>query len=221
MRWTVIEHGGTPVASGPSALLAAPGGTIGRSPDNHLVLPDEQRQISRLQATVRFDDEGAAVVRNMSAVLPISVNGRTLRHEEESRVAEGDRVTIGSYVLEAANAKQAAPPAIAEAPITEPLSEHPVAPITEPPPVLPVSAAPSPSISALLPTASPASDVFADLFGEGALPLGDALPETTVAMPTFAPTPVNAPPPAPLPAPPPPPPPPPFSSAAAAAPTAP
>jgi len=226
MRWTVIEHGGMPVASGPSALLAAPGGTIGRSPDNHLVLPDEQRQISRLQATVRFDDEGAAVVRNMSAVLPISVNGRTLRHEEESRVAEGDRVTIGSYVLEAANAKQAAPPAIAEAPITEPLGEHPVAPITEPPPELPVSMsaapAPSPSISALLPAASPASDVFADLFGEGALPLGDALPGTTVAMPTFAPAPVNAPAPAPLPAPPPPPPPPPpFSSAAAAAPATP
>jgi len=222
MRWTVIEHGGTPVASGPSALLAAPGGTIGRSPDNHLVLPDEQRQISRLQATVRFDDEGTAVVRNMSAVLPISVNGRTLRHEEESRVAEGDRVTIGSYVLEAASAQRPVPPAITEAPITEPLGEHPVAPITEPPPVLPVSAAPSPSISALLPTASPASDVFADLFGEGALPLGDALPETTVAMPTFAPAPVNAPPPAPLPAPPPPPPPPPpFSSAAAAAPATP
>ncbi|WPG37996.1 type VI secretion system-associated FHA domain protein TagH [Variovorax sp. EBFNA2] len=227
MRWTVIEHGGTPVASGPSALLAAPGGTIGRSPDNHLVLPDEQRQISRLQATVRFDDEGAAVVRNMSAVLPISVNGRMLRHEEESRVAEGDRVTIGSYVLQAASAAQAAPPAVTEAPITEPIGEHPVAPITEPPPVLPVSMsaapAPSSSISALLPAASPASDVFADLFGEGALPIGDAPPEKTVAMPTFAPPPVNAPmnapAPAPLPAPPPPPPPPPFSSAGAAAPT--
>mgnify|MGYP003575952165 FL=1 len=217
MRWTVIEHGGMPVASGPSALLAAPGGTIGRSPDNHLVLPDEHRQISRLQATVRFDDNGAAVVRNMSAVLPISVNGRTLRHEEESRVALGDRVTIGSYVLEAASASQAPPPAIAEAPITEPLTEPPAAPITEPslsqlvsaPPVA-SSVASAPSISALLPTASPASDVFADLFGEGALPLGDAPPEKTVAMPTFAPAPMNAPAPAPLPAPPP------LSSTAAA-----
>jgi len=217
MRWTVIEHGGMPVASGPSALLAAPGGTIGRSPDNHLVLPDEHRQISRLQATVRFDDDGAAVVRNMSAVLPISVNGRTLRHEEESRVALGDRVTIGSYVLEAASASQAPPPAIAEAPITEPLTEPPAAPITEPSLSQLVSASPvasnlasAPSISALLPTAAPASDVFADLFGEGALPLGDAPPEKTVAMPTFAPAPVNAPAPAPLPAPPP------LSSTAAA-----
>lgn len=218
MRWTVIEHGGMPVASGPSALLAAPGGTIGRSPDNHLVLPDEHRQISRLQATVRFDDDGAAVVRNMSAVLPISVNGRTLRHEEESRVALGDRVTIGSYVLEAASASQAPPPAIAEAPITEPLTEPPAAPITEPSLSQLVSAPPvasnlasAPSISALLPTAAPASDVFADLFGEGALPLGDAPPEKTVVMPTFAPAPVNAPAPAPLPAPPPP-----LSSPAAA-----
>ncbi|GER13772.1 type VI secretion system-associated FHA domain protein TagH [Variovorax boronicumulans] len=218
MRWTVIEHGGMPVASGPSALLAAPGGTIGRSPDNHLVLPDEHRQISRLQATVRFDDDGAAVVRNMSAVLPISVNGRTLRHEEESRVALGDRVTIGSYVLEAASASQAQPPAIAEAPITEPLTEPPAAPITEPSLSQLVSAPPvasnlasAPSISALLPTAAPASDVFADLFGEGALPLGDAPPEKTVVMPTFAPAPVNAPAPAPLPAPPPP-----LSSTAAA-----
>lgn len=209
MRWTVIEHGGMPTASGPSALLAAPGGTIGRSPDNHLVLPDEHRQISRLQATVRFDDDGAAVVRNMSAVLPISVNGRTLRHEEESRVAEGDRVTIGSYVLEAANAQQAPPRAIVEAPVTEPLTEPPVAPITEPPPSLPVSAAPSapnlaaaPSISALLPTASPASDVFADLFGEGTLPIGDAPHEPTVAMPAPAPASVPAPPPSPPSAPP-------------------
>ncbi|WP_281077697.1 amidase family protein, partial [Variovorax paradoxus] len=104
MRWTVIEHAGRPVAAGPSALLAAPGGTIGRSPDNHLVLPDEQRQISRLQATVRYDDEGRAVLRNMSAVLPISVNGQTLRHDQESPIAEGDRVIIGSYVLEAAPA---------------------------------------------------------------------------------------------------------------------
>ena len=116
MRWTVIEHAGRPVTVGPSALLAAPGGTIGRSPDNHLVLPDEQRQISRLQATVRFDEDGVAVLRNMSAVLPISVNGHTLAHEQEARVADGDRVAIGSYVLEAASAQRAAPVAAAVQP---------------------------------------------------------------------------------------------------------
>ncbi|WP_412180120.1 FHA domain-containing protein, partial [Variovorax paradoxus] len=210
MRWTVIEHAGRPVAAGPSALLAAPGGTIGRSPDNHLVLPDEQRQISRLQATVRFDDAGRAVLRNMSAVLPISVNGQTLRHDQESPIAEGDRVTIGSYVLEAAPAHAAAsraapaiaPVAAAVEPIVEPTVAWPPvvesassrlasAPVTSRlasapdfgaqaaslptsmPPAYPPSPPPAAApLDALLPQA-PVSDVFSDLFGAGALPIGD------------------------------------------------
>ncbi|MFS2206447.1 type VI secretion system-associated FHA domain protein TagH [Variovorax sp. Varisp36] len=196
MLWTVIEHAGRPVAAGPSALLAAPGGTIGRSPDNHLVLPDEQRQISRLQATVRFDDDGVAVLRNMSAVLPISVNGRSLAHEQEARVADGDRVAIGSYVLEAASPLRAppvAPPVTAAAPAQPPASPvQPLQPLSMAAPMMaaPVSAGP---VDALLPS-SGASDVFADLFGEGALPIGDTQP--TVAMPTPS---RQAPPPAPAP----------------------
>ena len=186
MRWTVIEHAGKPVAAGPSALLAAPGGTIGRSPDNHLVLPDEQRQISRLQATVRFDDSGAAVLRNMSAVLPIGVNERTLQHEQEAPIAEGDRVTIGSYVLVAGSGQRTAP-------------VEPAAPLmaAAPPPAAPVHSAlpastmaPAP-MDSLLP-AAPVSDVFSDLFGAGALPIGETQP-VTVAMP---PPTVPAPPPA-------------------------
>jgi FHA domain-containing protein len=181
MRWTVIEHAGKPVTSGPSALLAAPGGTIGRSPDNHLVLPDEQRQISRLQATVRFDDDGAVVLRNMSAVLPISVNGRTLAHEQESRVADGDRVAIGSYVLEAAGAQRAA---VVAPPPPQPVQD----PIPAPRETSAVSASP---IDALLP-ASPASDVFSDLFGAGALPIGDTHPTVAMPPPVQAPAPREA-----------------------------
>ena len=191
MRWTVIEHAGKPVASGPSALLAAPGGTIGRSPDNHLVLPDEQRQISRLQATVRFDEDGSAVLRNMSAVLPISVNGQTLVHEQEARVADGDRVAIGSYVLEAASAQRAAPAVVAAPPPPPP----------SPPPSLPPASMPAPQpfapIDALLP-ASSGSDVFSDLFGEGALPIGETQP--TVAIPPPMPMPRAPVPPPPSPA---------------------
>jgi FHA domain-containing protein len=199
MRWTVIEHAGRPVTAGPSALLAAPGGTIGRSPDNHLVLPDEQRQISRLQATVRFDEEGAAVLRNMSAVLPISVNGRSLRHEEESRVADGDRVAIGSYVLEAASAQRAA--SVAAMPPPSSPSSPPPPPIDVPATLHPpaVQSMQASAMDALLPEA-PVSDVFSDLFGAGALPIGDA-PPTTVAMPGPAPASVLAPTPVPAPAP--------------------
>ncbi|MBB3640387.1 type VI secretion system-associated FHA domain protein TagH [Variovorax atrisoli] len=200
MRWTVIEHAGRPVATGPSALLAAPGGTIGRSPDNNLVLPDEQRQISRLQATVRYDDDGVAVLRNMSAVLPISVNGRALAHDQESRVADGDRVTIGSYVLEASSAQHAARPISPVPPPASPVQPYSAQPAPAPympPPTMaapPLQAAAGP-VDALLPS-SGASDVFSDLFGEGALPIGDMQP--TVAMP---PPPRQA---APVPVPPPP-----------------
>lgn len=186
MRWTVIEHAGKPVAAGPSALLAAPGGTIGRSPDNHLVLPDEQRQISRLQATVRFDDSGAAVLRNMSAVLPIGVNERTLEHEQEAPIADGDRVTIGSYVLVAGSGQRAA--AIEPAAPLMAAAPPPAAPVRS---ALPASTmAPAP-MDSLLP-AAPVSDVFSDLFGAGALPIGDTQP-VTVAMPPPA---MPAPPPA-------------------------
>ena len=192
MRWTVIEHAGRPVTTGASALLAAPGGTIGRSPDNHLVLPDEQRQISRLQATVRFDQEGDVVLRNMSAVLPISVNGRTLQHEEESRIADGDRVVIGSYVLEAASAQRAA-----NVPVRPPSPQPIDVPATLHPPA--VQAMPASSLDAL-PQEAPVSDVFSDLFGAGALPIGDA-PPTTVAMPASASASVSAATPLPAPAP--------------------
>ncbi|TWD90346.1 FHA domain protein [Variovorax beijingensis] len=176
MRWTVIEHAGKPVTAGPSALLAAPGGTIGRSPDNHLVLPDEQRQISRLQATVRFDDSGAAVLRNMSAVLPIGVNERTLQHEQESPIAEGDRVTIGSYVLVAGSGQRAA--VVAPAAPLMAAAPPPASPVHSP---LPASAMAQAPMDSLLP-AAPVSDVFSDLFGAGALPIGDTQP-VTVAMP--------------------------------------
>ncbi|MET3495447.1 type VI secretion system-associated FHA domain protein TagH [Variovorax boronicumulans] len=209
MRWTVIEHAGRPVTAGPSALLAAPGGTIGRSPDNHLVLPDEQRQISRLQATVRFDDEGVAVLRNMSAVLPISVNGQTLRHEEESRVADGDLVAIGTYVLEAASAQRAASVAAAPSfpPAPAPVPSAPPAPVLDvPPTVFPSSAMPPNPMggaSAMMP-ASPGSDVFADLFGEGTLPIGDAQPASPAPASVLAPAPAPSPAPAPVYAPPPP-----------------
>jgi FHA domain-containing protein len=141
------------------------------------VLPDEQRQISRLQATVRFDEDGVAVLRNMSAVLPISVNGHTLAHEQEARVADGDRVAIGSYVLEAASAQRAAPVAAAVQPPPPPPPPPPPLQSMQPPMAAPMSASP---IDALLPS-SGASDVFSDLFGEGALPIGDTQP--TAAMP--------------------------------------
>jgi len=102
MLWTVIEHAGRPVAAGPSALLAAPGGTIGRSPDNHLVLPDEQRQISRLQATVRFDDDGRSFVEVSSPRLYDLI--RDTGDKPHELYVEPDRPGGGVYGFQFADA---------------------------------------------------------------------------------------------------------------------
>lgn len=55
MRFTIIstKPGHQPPQS--SCDFYAPGGTIGRGTDNNLVLPDNDRTISRLQAIVHVD----------------------------------------------------------------------------------------------------------------------------------------------------------------------
>ena len=50
MQLTVVEYAGRPAKSKTSVEFLPPGGTIGRNADNLLVLPDETRRISRLQA---------------------------------------------------------------------------------------------------------------------------------------------------------------------------
>ncbi|KAI1691572.1 protein phosphatase 2C domain-containing protein [Ditylenchus destructor] len=183
---------------GPSALLAAPGGTIGRSPDNNLVLPDEQRQISRLQATVRYDDDGVAVLRNMSAVLPISVNGRALAHDQESRVADGDRVTIGSYVLEASSAQHAARPISPVRRLRPRCSLIPHSPRRRPTcrrrrwPRRRFRQRQAPSTRCAF---FRRLRCLLRLFGEGALPIGDMQPTVAMPSPPRQAAPVQVPPP--------------------------
>jgi len=90
---------GSDIAS-PSALFTAPGATIGRGNDNHLVLPDPSRQISRLQASLRIDAAGASL-RNHSSVCAMSINGEALGKDEDRPLRSGDIVHVGFYVLRA------------------------------------------------------------------------------------------------------------------------
>lgn len=73
------------------------GGTIGRANDNHLVLPDPRREISRVSANVVCRSAGffvVAVGRN-----PISRNGSVLKPGVEYSLRPGDRLQIGGYTL--------------------------------------------------------------------------------------------------------------------------
>ncbi|MFL9860543.1 type VI secretion system-associated FHA domain protein TagH [Paraburkholderia madseniana] len=100
MQLTVIEHAGLPIQRGTTAVFRPPGGTIGRNVDNHLVLPDETRQISRLQALLQIDGD-RCVLKNLSSVSVVEVNSTPLSCADEHTLKAGDAIRIGTYLLRA------------------------------------------------------------------------------------------------------------------------
>ncbi|MFX1765874.1 type VI secretion system-associated FHA domain protein TagH [Paraburkholderia sp. A1RI-2L] len=130
MQLTVIEYAGEPVRTETSVMFHAPGGTIGRNADNQMVLPDETRQVSRLQALLQIDGEHC-VLKNLSSVSVVEINDMPLEYTEEHALASGDAIRIGPYVLRAHDGEagvedvaQAAPPAPVERRIATPSRER-------------------------------------------------------------------------------------------------
>jgi predicted component of type VI protein secretion system len=76
------------------------GGTVGRSDEATLTLPDAERMISRVQAQVIHQDN-KYWLENLSAVTPILHNGRALSTGMRVVLQEGDEIRIVGYVLEA------------------------------------------------------------------------------------------------------------------------
>lgn len=91
-----IEQPGGPSAS---AVFGPAGGTIGRADNNTLVLSDAERSVSRLHARVECR-AGHFVLVNMG-MNPVLCNGTELSTAEESPLASGDTVRIGSFILRA------------------------------------------------------------------------------------------------------------------------
>lgn len=149
----VSINGGAP-AQPISARIDERGGTIGRLPDNALVLADETRAVSRVHAAISFKDGVFSVTDK--AVNPVKVNGVALGKDRSVALSDGDQLAIGPYDLVVRMAKAAV-----RAPV-------PAAP-------LPVKAAPGieqratpPAVAA--PPALPDDDPFADLLGPGFTP---------------------------------------------------
>lgn len=71
---------------------------IGREFDCDLVLPDQDRRISRQHAELRMNDDGQLVVLDRSTN-GTNLNGKDLWKGDESPLADGDRVKIGDYEL--------------------------------------------------------------------------------------------------------------------------
>ena len=134
MRFTIIstKPGHQPPQS--SCDFYAPGGTIGRGTDNNLVLPDNDRTISRLQAIIHVDAQGECRVTNRGSVTRVVLNDIPLERGRQVELQDGDILGIDDYRLEvsdlihdtqpvsrmAASMQQQARPTVAPAPAVEP-----------------------------------------------------------------------------------------------------
>ncbi len=81
-----------------TAHFDSTGGTIGRTDQNTLTLPDPDRHISRQQATISVTASGYAI-RNTGSANPLFVRDRTLVRGDSATLALGDELRIGGYRL--------------------------------------------------------------------------------------------------------------------------
>ena len=87
-----------------------PGGTIGRSVDNNLVLPDEERAISRLQAIVHISADGECRITNRGNVTRVLLNDIPLERGRQVELQDGDVLGIDDYQIEVSALQQHAAP---------------------------------------------------------------------------------------------------------------
>jgi FHA domain-containing protein/type VI secretion system protein len=100
----VAKFNDEPVAEPITIEFGPEGGTIGRATDCTLVLPDQQRAISRVHARVEFR-AGEYLLCDLGSN-PSVLNQRALGGTREARLADGDRVLIGAYLLEVSLAER-------------------------------------------------------------------------------------------------------------------
>ncbi|XTZ40162.1 type VI secretion system-associated FHA domain protein TagH [Salmonella enterica] len=77
-----------------------PGGTIGRGTDNNLVLPDNDRSISRLQAIVHIAGNGECRITNRGNVTRVVLNDIPLERGRQVELQDGDILGIDEYRIE-------------------------------------------------------------------------------------------------------------------------
>lgn len=103
MRFTIIKNKQGCHPPHISYDFLPPGGTIGRSGDNNLILPDEQRTISRLQAIVHVTANGECRLTNRGNITPIKLNDTVLENGQQITLRDGDLLNIDGYVLRVAS----------------------------------------------------------------------------------------------------------------------
>ncbi|MBW7983735.1 FHA domain-containing protein [Enterobacillus tribolii] len=97
MRLTMIRNRDNERIPQSYCDFTAPGGTIGRGTDNTLILPDQTRAISRLQAIIHLSQGGEAFITHRGSTTPLILNGKELAHDVQQPLAEGDILDIAGY----------------------------------------------------------------------------------------------------------------------------
>ncbi|MBO1503522.1 type VI secretion system-associated FHA domain protein TagH [Serratia proteamaculans] len=110
MRFSIVKNKSGQVAPQSSCDFLPPGGTIGRSVDNNLVLPDEERAISRLQAIVHISADGECRVTNRGNVTRVLLNDIPLERGRQVELQDGDILGIDDYQIQVTSLQQAAAP---------------------------------------------------------------------------------------------------------------
>ncbi|MBD2797999.1 type VI secretion system-associated FHA domain protein TagH [Xenorhabdus sp. 18] len=100
MRFTIVKNIGTNQPQQLSYDFIPPGGTIGRGPDNHWVLPDEGQAIARLQAIVSISTDGECRMTNRGAASEILLNAIPMAPDRQIEVRDGDILNIGDYQIQ-------------------------------------------------------------------------------------------------------------------------
>lgn len=95
---TVLSYNEVPVAPAVTAQFDEKGGTIGRSPECTLLLPDPERVISRTHALIVLH-EGRYMVRDQGTTVPVMVNGRAVGRGRDHPLTTGDELRIAGYAL--------------------------------------------------------------------------------------------------------------------------
>jgi len=99
MRFTIITNKPGHQPPQTSCDFLPPGGTIGRGTDNNLVLPDDNRTISRLQAIVHIAANGECRITNRGNVTLVLLNDIPLERGRQVELQDGDVLGIDDYQL--------------------------------------------------------------------------------------------------------------------------
>ena len=156
MRFTIISTKAGHQPPQGSCDFYAPGGTIGRGTDNNLVLPDDDRAISRLQAIVHVAADGECKITNRGNVTRVVLNEIPLERGRQVELQEGDILAIDDYRIEVSDLLQDSQPISRMAASGQP-------PVTAKPSTPAPSAAPT--VAEAAPTAVP-SEIWDSLMQE-------------------------------------------------------